>query len=319
MTLGDRDDYLWDPQQPPDPEIEALERALRPLRRTAPPPGVELLPTAVPRRSPWRRALPAAVAAAALLALWLVFGGGEAALRPGSAPRQFVADESPLVVRLGALAEVTLRPGADLQFAHWRDDEARLRLRLGTVEVRVAPPPAVAPRFFCIDTPGGEVVDLGCRYRLQVHDDGRQYVRVTEGMVEFAFGGRTVLVPAGAECSVVDGVPSTPVFVDLDGRLRDLAAKFDAALRQPGVPIESRWRVAQGIAERCRTGRDTLILWHLLGDADPVVREVAEARLLELEGPPPGAVLGPGKQPVPHADAGTWLPFLRQGAWSRPQ
>ena len=57
--MSERDDYLLDPSQAPDPEIAALERALAPLQHRAAP--LRQAPPPVRRVRPWL------LAAAALL------------------------------------------------------------------------------------------------------------------------------------------------------------------------------------------------------------------------------------------------------------
>jgi FecR protein len=315
-----RDDYLWDPHEPPDAELQALERTLAPLRHDGRELDAERLP---PQRRASRRRWPLAAAAlaAAVLAVFALWPDA-ATLRPGAGGRRFVAGAEAVTIALGELAQVTVMPNSDLWFAHWRADEARFRLRSGSIGVRVAPPPAVAPKFFCVDTPGGSVVDLGCRYLLQVRADGTEHVRVTEGAVQFAYPQRQVFVPAGAECTVQDGRPGTPLFTDTDGKLRDLVGKFDsitaarASAPQP-VPRMDREKLAAAVAMSCRAGRDTLVLWHLLRDDESAIRLLAEARLVELEGAPPGCLVD--KFGRSDADPELWLAYLRLGAWTMPR
>lgn len=316
------DDYLWDPSQPPDGELAALERALAPLRHAGRPLAIDRLRRAPAPRIGRRWRWVAAIAAAAAMVVALLRWRDDvlpAELSPGAAPRTYVAGAQPIAVRLGELAAFELEPGTELAFAHWQPAEARFRLVRGAVTVRVAPPPAVAPRFLCVDTPRGSVIDLGCRYQLRVRDDGRESVRVTEGLVEFAYPTRRVLVPAGAECAIDGDWPATPLFTDRSGQLADHVGKFDAMTRQ-GADPELRAKVAERLAQLCESGRDTLPLWHLLRDDTPMIREIAELRLLDLEGPPPGAVAATDRKDAqPHAAAEVWLPFLRQTAWSRPR
>ncbi len=306
-----RDDYLWDPQQMAVPELQALEAALASLRhRTG---GFDATRRPTPRgwrkRGPWLAAVLAL--AAALLVAWLWCDDG---LAPGAAPRRLHAGAAAQRFAFGDLADVELQPGTELQFEHWRADELRLQLVRGAIGVRVASPPAVAPRFFRVDTPRGAVIDLGCRYELRARSDGSEDVRVTEGAVEFALPQRTVFVPAGAGCRVVGDRPATPTFADTEPKLLEAVAKFDAM--PSAVAADDRVEVATMLVDRCVAGRDTLVLWHLLRDPEAAIRNLAEARLLDLEGTPPGAVEGVAKGDPPHAEPEVWLPFLRQGAWS---
>lgn len=307
-------DALWDPRVD-DAEVRALERALAPRRwREVPFAAISpsLAPAAPARRwRPWATVLAALLLFAAAIT-WLATGSTPEPLRAGGAPRKFVAAAAPLAVPLGELAEVTLAPGSLLEFVHWRADEARFVLHRGAIDVRVAPPPAVAPGFFTVDTPLGRVVDQGCRYRLELRDDGRESVVVTEGAVTFARGERSVFVPVGAAVDLVSAGPRTPCFVDADSDLRSLVAMWDDA-RELGEPRERRREILQKLRFVARAPRDTLVLWHLLRDDEPEFAALAEERLIELAGTP-----FPTKEPKPTFDAEQWLAFLRVGAWRRP-
>ena len=137
--------------------------------------------------------------------------------------------------------------------------------------------------------------------------------------IEFVFTNRTVLVPAGADCRVRDGAPGTPLFIDAAPDLRDLVEKFDASGVSSRTGSRERLVLASLVTGRCTVGRDTLILWHLLADRHFEIRAMAAARLQELEGPLPGARPTKGSDEQPFADPALWLPYLRLGAWSRPQ
>lgn len=308
-------DALWDPRLD-DADVQALEQALAPRRwREVPFVAAGSMP---PRsRGPLRRWRPLATVLAALLLLavaivWLATGKVPEPLRAGGPSRKFVAAATPLAVPLGELAEVTLRPGSLLEFVHWRADEARFVLHRGAIDVRVAPPPMVAPGFFTVDTPLGRVVDQGCRYRLELRDDGREYVVVTEGAVTFARGGRSVFVPVDAKVDLGPAGPRTPCFVDADADLRSLVAMWDDA-RERSELRERRREILQKLLFVARAPRDTLVLWHLLRDDEPEFAALAEMRLIELAGTP-----FPTKEPTPTFDAEQWLAFLRVGAWRRP-
>src|SRR5436190_22539249 len=73
------DDYLWDGSGTPDPDVQRLERALGPLRSTAPPPR---LPQPAAR---WRwPAFAPALATAALVLLMIGFAWRATHPRPSS-------------------------------------------------------------------------------------------------------------------------------------------------------------------------------------------------------------------------------------------
>lgn len=307
--MSERDDYLLDPAAgPPDREIEALERALAPLRwRATPWTGPQAAPRPAPRRRwPWFAAA-AAVLLAALL-WWSTRAPHDVALRRDSAPRTFVAAARASTIRLGELAELTLQPGSELAFVHWRADEARFDLRRGVLEARVAPPPTVPPRFFVVGTAFGRVVDQGCRYTLEVLPDQRVRVRVVEGAVTFEFPQRTVFVPAGASTEVDAAGPTTPCFDDAPADLLAAVRADDALARAKATDFDARAASVKRVLQAVRREADSLVLWHLLRDDDELVRTPAREHLVELVGLPP-ATKGPPEDPE------EWLPFLRLGAW----
>jgi ferric-dicitrate binding protein FerR (iron transport regulator) len=314
--MSERDDYLLDPSQPRDPEIEALEQALAPLQwREQPlrerPPAV---PPAVPpraRRWPWL-----ALAAAVLLAglgFWWTRGAEELReLRPGAGKRTFTSAKGASTIRLGDLVEITLKPGSELAFLHWQKDQALFALARGGLSARVAAPPAVQKGFFVVDTPLGRVIDQGCRYELDLDRDGSARVRVTEGMVSFRFREREVFVPMGASTVVDANGPHTPCFDDAPAELAKAVREYDMLVAKQaqlkGIDVGQRVEGAKQLLGSVRRERDTLVIWHLLLDDEPAVRDMAERRLLELTEPP---VAAKGNT----FDAATWLPALRLRYW----
>jgi hypothetical protein len=319
--MNERDPFAPEPTEP-EPmsaaELQRLQQALLPLqwreRRFDPATLPVTVPAATRPRAWWSpaRPWPWLLAAAVLLAVWLPWvlsRGAAMPLQPAAAPRQFVAGERPLSIPLGTLATITLRPGSELDFVHWRADQALFALRRGGLEAQVAPPPAVLPGFFQVDTPLGRVVDQGCRYTLDLDGAGGARVLVTEGAVTFARGERTVFVPVGAEVVVDDAGPSTPCFTDADPELRQRLRAFD---RPSGKQVEGLLALGLKLVDAVQRPRDTLVLWHLLRDPDAELRAVAEQRLLELAGPPYAS-----KQVT--FDAEEWLPHLRLTQWQPPR
>ena len=308
-------------------EVQRLQQALSPLQWRERPFDPATLPAALPSATlpsatlpaatlprpwwsparPWPWLLAAAVLVAVLLP-WARSRGGALPLQPAAAPRQFVALDQPLSIPLGTLATITLRPGSELDFVHWRADQALFALRRGGLEAQVAPPPAVQAGFFQVDTPLGRVVDQGCRYTLDLDAAGAR-VLVTEGAVTFARGERTVFVPVGAEVVVDDAGPRTPCFTDAEPELRQRLRAFD---RPSGKQVEGALALGLQLVDAVQRPRDTLVLWHLLRDPDAELRAVAEQRLLELAGPPYAS-----KQAS--FDAEEWLPHLRLKMWQPPR
>lgn len=309
--MSERDDYLWQRDGEVDATVQQLERLLEVLAHD----GRELPLDALPaqrRPSPWRRRGPwfALAAAAAAVLVW-AFVARDRGLQPGADARTFVATAAPLVVPLGAVGDITLQPGSELRFEHWQTEQVLFRLERGTMLARVAPPPAVQPDFFLVDTALGRVTDKGCRYELRVGDDGTNHIHVTEGWVTFAFAQRTVYVPAGAITEVTaKGGPRTPVFLDATIDLQKAVRMFDELAAAGSADV--RRKAAAMVEQACREPRDSLVLFHLLLDDAPEIREQAEAALVDLVGPP---LPGPSKES--HWDIETWLAFLRLGPWQQ--
>ena len=303
-----RDDYLHDRSGEPDPTIEQLEHLLAPFAHRGSDLPLDRLPAQRPAphlRWPWVLA-----AAAAVLGLSFAFWPDDGVLAEGDAPRQFAATTSPQIIRLGTLATLTLQPGSEVRFEHWRKDQALFALQRGSIEARVAPYPAVQAGFFQVETGFGRVIDQGCQYVLSVDQKGAR-VQVTDGAVTFAFPQRTVFVPAGASTIVgADTGPSTPLFDACSAELRKAVRYYDeVAAKSRQVKAggsDMRLKGLEMVRQHCREGRDSLPLWHMLDDADETVRDQAEEALLELIGPPPG-----GQTKGAHWEPDIWLAFLR--------
>lgn len=310
--MTQRDDYLWDRTGEPAPDIERLEQLLAPLahdRRQLP---LDLLPAQRPAPARATRRWPWLLAAAVLLcaggALWLLH---EPALAEGDAPREFAAGKTPRTIELGDLATLTLQPGSEVRFEHWRKDEMLFSLLEGGLEARVQP--TVKPRFFQIATALGRVVDQGCLFELSLSAPDRAHVSVTEGAVTFEFPQRSVFVPAGASTDVASSGPSTPLFDDCSPELQKTVREYDElvekSLQKKDGPDLRRKGVAM-VAEVCKVPRDSLPLWHMLFDADETVRADAEQALFDLVGP-----VGGGKSKETHWEPEEWLSDLRLRHW----
>lgn len=308
--MNERDDYLFDPASAPDPDVAALEQALAPLRWKHAPRADDEAPRAPRRR---RRPWFVLIAAAAGLALFVLLrkdGGTGDLLRPDAEPRQFVAGKAPLVIPLGELAEITLRPGSELAFVHWRPDQALFALAYGGLEAKVAPPPKVQPEFFAVDTPLGRVIDQGCRFTLELLEHERAVVQVSEGAVMFAGRAQKVFVPAGAAVRVQKGGPGTPCFSDAPEELQKALQEYDFA--RDSTERDKRTETAKMVFAAARRRADSLVLWHMLSDRELIIRDAAEANLIELVGAPDR-----GKTKQGTFEPEEWLAFLRLEAWQR--
>jgi FecR protein len=292
-------DYLWDASGEPDPEIRRLEDALRPLRGTRPAPDLGAPPTREARPTgAWR-----AVAAAAVVLLALA-GALTRAPRPeraagwdlvwleGTSWQQArVVREARLGVgewvdtreararlSVGDVGEVELEPSTRVRLLDAGHRSHRLSLARGTMHAMIWAPPGQ----FRVDTPSAVAVDLGCRYTLEVAEDGSGLLRVEAGWVGFESRGLQSLVPAGAACPTRRGVgPGTPYFETAPEALRHALAEIDFG-SDPGDR-----RAALGAALSAAREQDALSLWHLLTRLDAGDRGQVFDRLAALASPPP--------------------------------
>lgn len=291
-------DYLWDGSGEPDPEIVRLEEALRPLRgaRPAPEPGTR--GGAFPVGG-W----PAAAAAAAvLLALAAAFSGRSSApaaaaweltwLEGASWPQARVVGETRLGVgewidtrearariAVGEIGEVQLEPATRVGLVDAGARSHRLALARGVMHATIWAPPGQ----FLVETPSAVAVDLGCRYTLEVGDDGSGLLRVEAGWVGFESRGLESLVPAGAACPTRRGIgPGTPYRETAPEALHRALAEIDFG-PDPGARSASL-----GVALAAAREPDALSLWHLLSRLDGEERGRVHDRLAALVPPPAG-------------------------------
>jgi hypothetical protein len=293
-------DYLWDRSGEPDPEVQRLEDALRPLRGTRPPP--EIAPATRRRAdlSPagWRAL---AAAAAVLLALAAAVptsrrdepaGWDIAWLEGATWPQARVVRETRLGVgewidtgrgrarlSVGEIGEVQLEPATRVGLIDAGDRSHRLSLARGVMHAMIWAPPGQ----FLVDTPSAMAVDLGCSYTLEVGDDGAGLLRVETGWVGFESRGLKSLVPAGAACPTRRGIgPGTPYFETAPEALRQALAVLDFS----GNAAARDAALAAVLASA--RDRDALSLWHLLARTDGERRGRVFDRLAALVPPPAG-------------------------------
>ncbi len=268
-------DYLWDGSGEPDPEIQRLEAALRPLRHHRPAPELG------GRRRPWRvgggwGVLAAAAAVAAALAATLpgarapvaTSGWQLAWLEGASWPQARVVRESRLGVgdwidtrqsrarlSIGDIGEARLEPSTRIGRLDRGERSHHLSLARGVMHAVIWAPPGQ----FLVDTPSAVAVDLGCSYTLEVAEDGSGLLRVETGWVGFESRGLQSLVPAGAACPTRRGIgPGTPYFETSPEALREALLEIDFG---PGGPGRSA-ALDRGLA--AARPRDAFSLWHLL-------------------------------------------------------
>ncbi len=300
-----RDDYLWDGSGKPDPEVQRLERLLGRFRHDRPAPVFPAADPSPPRvwffaRMP--RLVAAPVVALVLAGAWYAVRWSrpawtvarlEGAPTVGSKPigetgRLVVGEwletdpSSRAKIHVGAIGEVEIEPNTRIRLVRAHSTEHRMALDRGTIHATIWAP----PRLFFVDTPSAVVVDLGCRYTLQVDPTGAGLLHVTYGWVAFEQRGRESFVPANAMCATRPAVgPGTPYFEDASEALRTALAKVDFDAGDAAGHAEALDVV---LAEA--RGRDALTLWHLLSRTSGDERARVYDRLAELVPPPAGVM-----------------------------
>jgi hypothetical protein len=289
------DDYLWDPEAAPDPEILRLEAALRPVAYRH-----ESL-----REQGWasRARHIRIVRWAALAAGTVLIVGGLFAVRRGAvAPWTVVAERGTPVVRdaggnaaggtlarggvvetdarssamiaVGRIGRAAIGPGSRLRLLGADASEHRLSLERGTMHASIDAP----PRYFLVQTASALAVDLGCAYTLTVDERGNGVLTVEEGEVELQLGDVRVAVLAGNSASLRDGRgPGLPHPSIASDSLRRAVAAYDAD--PSNIAALDRVLAATDASS-------TITLWHLLQRADPAQRERVYARLAAISPPP---------------------------------
>jgi ferric-dicitrate binding protein FerR (iron transport regulator) len=286
-----RGDYLWDPGAAPDPDVARLERQLSVLRFDPDAAPLAMSPRAAARPSRrWHRPLVMAALAASLL---VVAGSGlwawrwswpegrgwtirseslETRLevgRPLTLPR---GDRA--TANIGRIGTMRIGGGTSLELRSTAGTRHRLRLSEGFMHVRVWAPPASV----VVETPAGEVIDMGCEFVLSVSGD-TSHVSVRSGWVQITNDFDEVLIPAGASSEMTAGMaPAVPVFDDSREGFRNAVRTVER--RFLDGPIDQVLELARA--------RDVYTLL-VLADTHPVLAPTLLARASELS-PPPGEV-----------------------------
>jgi ferric-dicitrate binding protein FerR (iron transport regulator) len=282
----------------------------------APEPAWEMLqrPRLAAARRRWFPAVAAAGLAAAALVLvillrsrgpaspsWEVDGfPGTSRLHAGEALQTGNASEAQ--VKIANIGQLRIGPNTRIRLLVTKSDEHRIALDRGKVEAQTWAP----PRLFIVDTPSASAVDLGCRYSLQVQDDGSSLLHVTVGLVAFEFDGRETIIPAGALCRTRRGAgPGVPFFEDSSPEFQAALQKVDSL----NAGLE-RTQQLELVLQEAHV-RDALSLWHLLARVDRESRGLTYDRLAELL-PPPPAVTRDGIVALDPKMLDTWRKVVSQ-------
>src|SRR5262249_19389496 len=194
----------------------------------------------------------------AALPSWEVTGlPGTSRLRPGEILQTDSSSEAQ--IKIANIGQLTIDPNTRIRLLVTQRDEHRIALDRGKVEATTWAP----PRLFIVETPSATAIDLGCKYTLEVQDDGSSMLHVTLGLVALERGAGETIVPAGAFCRTRSGAgPGTPFF-------EDSSPQFQSALEQVDSRKDGPERSRQlEIVLREAHIRDGLSLWHLLPRVD---------------------------------------------------
>jgi hypothetical protein len=315
MTHERSSDYLWDRSGPVDPVVAELEQRLSVLAHQRPlAAGRAESVDASPRR-PWssaaapivssaarvaptprrgRRWLPAmAMAALAALALWqflawrLTWPVGEAWPVRDAAPlivgepRTF--DEATGVVAVARLGDLRPVPGTTVTLRATGSRWHALDLARGALDVRLWAPPGLVR----VRTPAGDVIDLGCVFRVDVEDSGVARVRVDSGWVQLDNPHGESLVPAGASSLMrADARPRVAVFDDAPAAFRAGVRDFESGGETAGATRDGE-ALARAFSVHARR-RDMLTLLTLAARSSGETRAVLVTRAAALAPPPEG-------------------------------
>ena len=290
--------YLWDPAAGAagvDPDVLVLEKKLATLRFDAADRPLELpAPTRVPRRLMTRWY---SLAAAAMIVIaaggylftqwrwtWPAGRAWTVSSRPASAPAELAVGvplalppSESAVVRVARIGTMRVEGGSQLALRSTQGTRHRLTMETGRMTLRVwAPSGSVA-----IQTPAGEVIDLGCEFDLEV-SDLLSRVTVRSGWVQLENGIQESLIPAGASGEMRRGrAPTVPVYDDASAAFRDAVRRYEQA--PDGALVET-------IVTNART-RDVLTLLVLVSRGGEGIERLA-SRAAELWPMPQGVTVG---------------------------
>jgi hypothetical protein len=298
------DEYLWDKTGQPDPEIVRLEELLQPLQHSR--------PLRRERTSAAWYGIAAAVALTVGVGSWYLLRapqpewavqrnagsprvgssliGGKGKLRLGQTLETDSSSSATLDV--ADIGELKVDPNTRLKMSESKTGAHRISLERGMIHAVIWAP----PRNFVVDTPSAKTIDLGCKYTLQVGDDGSGFVRVESGWVAFESHGRESFIPRGAMCSTSrrDG-PGVPFYLDAPEGLRDALHRYEGS-----ASVEDLNTVLQQARRK-----DAMTVWHLL----PRVNEGSRGQVYDvLAGlvPPPDGVTREGVMKLAPKELDQW-------------
>lgn len=297
-----RTDYLWDPNAPADADVVTAEQALRPLRfdSSARPLSLTARTHTAGRRIVWRVGM--AIAASILLlagvagfltwrltwpngrawsVTWLsASASANAATLEVDRPLQGT-DAAGAHVEIARVGSMDIQAGTDLMLSDTRSRHHRMLMTRGTVDIRVWAPPGVV----ALHTPAGDVIDLGCVFRLVV-DDAGSHLHVQTGWVQLDNIYGESLVPGGTSSSMdADHRPLVPVYDDAAPAFHDGIRAIERSENE-GAQLAIAARMLPDARRR-----DVITLLVLSNATDESVRRLLLERAAQLMPPPPGVTV----------------------------
>jgi hypothetical protein len=301
MSKEQNGDYLWDKTGEPDPEVQRLESLLAPFAHDDRPFAARVrtrwgkivsVAAAVGGRR-WRWTIASAAAAAAFVTAFVIWQSdrnqlslvnttaGNEVLRTGD--RLVTTTKAEILELEYGLSEITVDPGSILYVDRLNEEITHLRLERGRLHAFVGAD--ARERFFQVQTPATNCVDLGCMYTLSVDDNKLTRVVVEMGRVAFEDGGREVVVPADATClATKEHGAGTPRHLDTPDKVVEYLDEFDAEWGSGPKEVSARVRLARRVLALLAGGDDlkySLIAWHFLQDPAPGVSAAAAKWLVE--------------------------------------
>jgi hypothetical protein len=252
------DDYLWDPGTTPHPEIQSLERQLKPLSASA----LRLAhrPLPLPRESArptqWKRYLRVAVAAAATLTGVYLGHLYRLSWPEGSPwPTSIVHEDGSTrstVLRVGEriattpletatleaarIGKVHIAPNSKVQLTRTRIGQHRIELVQGRLHAKIWAP----PNHFGVAHRGMNFIDLGCEFDLNVGRAGSGTLVVTSGWVIYGHGDEEILVPERYSLTFDGRSAQVPVRIDSSSDFRGWVNELDALFTSADTGDQSR-------------------------------------------------------------------------------
>lgn len=280
--IEQHDDYLWDPNATPHPELQSLERLLEPLSANAL--GLAHRPLPLPREptraTHWKRYLRVAVAAAVTLAGVYLAHLYRLSWPEGSPwPASIVYEDGPMrstVLRVGEriatgpfetamldaarIGKVHIAPSSEVHLTRTRKGQHRIELVQGRLHAKIWAP----PNYFGVAHREMRFIDLGCEFDLNVARTGTGTLAVTSGWVIYGHGTEEILVPERYLLTFDGRSAQVPVRIDSSSDFRSWVTELDAQLTSNTSTDRSRVSdLSQMIAADARN-EDYFTLFNLL-------------------------------------------------------